>query len=89
MSEVTDVVDAQVDAYFVGDLEGFLACYASDVVIVNAPGEVLTEGHDVLSPMYGGFLENQPAARRADSQWHHRRQPRGPSRGDRRLQWTG
>ena len=32
MSEVTDVVDAQVDAYFAEDLEDFLACYASDVV---------------------------------------------------------
>jgi uncharacterized protein (TIGR02246 family) len=60
MSEVTDVVDAQVDAYFARDLERFLACYAPDVVIANAAGEVLAEGHDGVREMYGGLFENSP-----------------------------
>src|ERR1700739_3985068 len=60
MSEVTDVVDAQVDAYFARDLERFVACYAPDVVITNAAGEVRAEGHDALRHMYGRLFENSP-----------------------------
>lgn len=60
MSEVTDVVDAQVDAYFARDLERFIACYAPDVVITNAAGEVLAEGHAGLREMYGGLFESSP-----------------------------
>jgi uncharacterized protein (TIGR02246 family) len=60
MSEVTDVVDAQVDAYFARDLERFVACYASDAVITNAAGEVLAEGHDGIRGMYAGLFENSP-----------------------------
>jgi len=54
VSDPTDVVDAQVDAYFARDLERFVACYTSDVGITNAAGEVLATGHDGLPEMYGG-----------------------------------
>lgn len=60
MSEVTDVVDAQIDAYFARDLERFVACYSPDVVITNASGEVVAEGHDSIREMYGGLFENSP-----------------------------
>ena len=60
MSEVTDVVDAQVAAYFARDLERFVACYASDAVITNAAGDVLAAGHDGIRGMYGGLFENSP-----------------------------
>lgn len=60
MSEVTEVVDAQVDAYFARDLERFVACYSADVVITDAAGLVLAEGHDGLRAMYGGLFENSP-----------------------------
>lgn len=60
MSEATDVVDAQIDAYFARDLERFVACYAPDVVITNAAGEVLAEGHQALRRMYGPLFENSP-----------------------------
>lgn len=60
MSGVTDVVDAQLDAYFARDLERFVACYAPDVVITNAACEVLAEGHDGVGQMYGGLFENSP-----------------------------
>src|ERR1700733_2778568 len=60
MSGVTDVIDAQVDAYFARDLERFVACYAPDVVITNAAGEVLAEGHDAVRQTYGGLFENSP-----------------------------
>jgi uncharacterized protein (TIGR02246 family) len=60
MSAVSDVVDAQVDAYFARDLERFVACYAPDVVITNAAGEVLADGHDAVRRMYEGLFENSP-----------------------------
>lgn len=60
MSEVTEVVDAQVDAYFARDLERFVACYSPEVVITNAAGEVLASGHEGLREMYGGLFENSP-----------------------------
>ncbi len=60
MSELTELVDAQLDAYLARDLERFVACYAPDVVITNGAGEVLAEGHDALNQMYGGLFENSP-----------------------------
>jgi uncharacterized protein (TIGR02246 family) len=60
MSEATDVVDAQVDAYFARDLDRFVACYAPDVVITNAAGEVLAQGHDGLRHMYAELFKNSP-----------------------------
>lgn len=60
MSEVTDVVDAQVDAYNARDLERFVACYAPDVVVTNAAGEVIAEGHVALREVYGELFENSP-----------------------------
>lgn len=60
MSDVTDVVDAQIDAYFARDLERFVACYAPDVVITNAAGQVMAEGHDAMRQMYGELFESSP-----------------------------
>lgn len=60
VSEATDVVDAQIDAYFARSLERFVACYAPDAVITNACGDVLAEGHHSIREMYGGLFENSP-----------------------------
>ena len=60
MSEVADVVDTQLDAYFAWDLERFVACYTPDVLITNAAGQVLAEGHGAVRQMYGGLFENSP-----------------------------
>lgn len=63
MSQATDVVDAQLDAYFARDLESFAACYAPDALITSATGEVLAEGYEGIRQMYGGLFENSPQLR--------------------------
>lgn len=60
MSEVADVIDAQLDAYNARDLERFVACYIPDVVITNAAGGVMAKGHDAVRQMYGELFENSP-----------------------------
>lgn len=60
MSEVTQVIDTQIDAYFARDLERFIACYAPDIVITAAAGAVLLEGHDGMRQMYGQLFDNSP-----------------------------
>jgi uncharacterized protein (TIGR02246 family) len=60
VSEVTDVVDAQIDAYFARNLERFVACYAPEAVITNASGDVLAEGHDSIREMYRGLFKDSP-----------------------------
>jgi uncharacterized protein (TIGR02246 family) len=63
LSNATEVIDAQVDAYFARDLERFVACYAPDAVITNAAGELLAEGHDGIRQTYGRLFENSPRLR--------------------------
>ena len=60
MSDPTEVVDAQVDAYFARDLERFVACYARDAVITNAAGDLLADGHAGIRRMYGDLFANSP-----------------------------
>ena len=60
MSDATEVVDAQLDAYNARDLGRFVACHAPGVVITNASGDVLAEGHDGMRQMYDGLFENGP-----------------------------
>ena len=60
MPDVTEVIDAQLDAYNARDLERFVACHAAGVVITNASGDVLAEGHDGMRQMYAGLFENSP-----------------------------
>lgn len=60
MSAVTDVVDAQVDAYFSRDLERFLACYSPDAIITDPAGAVMAQGHEAMRQMYAGIFESSP-----------------------------
>ena len=55
-----DVVDRQVEAYNAADLEGFLGCYASDVVIRSGEGVVLNDGLDAMRATYGGWFGSLP-----------------------------
>jgi hypothetical protein len=48
-----DAVERQVEAYNAGDVDAFVACYADDVVVENAEGEVQMSGRDEMRQAYG------------------------------------
>jgi len=58
-----DVVARQVDAYNASDLEGFLACYAPEVVIRAGDGTVLNEGLDAMRRTYAEWFGSLPGLR--------------------------
>jgi uncharacterized protein (TIGR02246 family) len=66
MSEVVEAavaVDRQVEAYNAHDVVAFAACYAEDVVIVDASGGELTRGRTQLAEQYARWFRNNPALR--------------------------
>ncbi len=60
MSEVADLIDRQVEAYNRRDLEGFVACYATDAQIVQPDGSYLADGHAEIRARYGDLFEQSP-----------------------------
>ena len=61
MSEYADhAVARQVRAWNAGDLEAFLLCFAEDVVVEDADGNVQSTGRNVLRTTYGQLLAEQP-----------------------------
>jgi len=61
VAEDTDhAVARQVRAWNEGDLEAFLACFAEDVVVEDADGNVQSMGRDALRTTYGQLLVDQP-----------------------------
>jgi len=61
VSEYADhAVARQVRAWNAGDLEAFLLCFAEDVVVEDADGNVQSTGRNVLRTTYGQLLAEQP-----------------------------
>lgn len=56
-----DAVQQQVEAFNSRDLERFLTAYAPDVVIEDASGNVVMQGHDGMRAMYGALFAQSPA----------------------------
>ena len=63
VTDAVETVDRQVDAYNTGDVEAFAACYAEDVVIVDAAGTELTHGRAQLIEQYGQWFAANPELR--------------------------
>jgi uncharacterized protein (TIGR02246 family) len=55
-----DPVQEQLDAYNAHDVERFLACYAEDVVMENATGDLLLAGRDAMRATYAALFERTP-----------------------------
>jgi hypothetical protein len=60
MSDVTDLIDAQVAAFRAKDLERFLSCYAADVTIHGGDGQVTMDGPAVMRERYGELFTASP-----------------------------
>jgi hypothetical protein len=60
MSDAAETVDRQVGAYNAGDVDAFAACYAEDLVIVDAAGTELTRGRAQLIEQYGRWFAANP-----------------------------
>jgi len=52
MSPVAELATAQLVAYNAADLDGFCACYHSDVVVLDADGKVTLKGKDAFRERY-------------------------------------
>ena len=55
-----DPVQGQLDAYNDRDLERFVACYAMNVRVESATGNVLAHGHAGLREVYGSLFASSP-----------------------------
>jgi len=53
-------VEAQVDAYNAGDLDGFLACYSADIVLSDGAGEVVVSGIDAMRAEFSQLFAASP-----------------------------
>jgi putative hydrolase of HD superfamily len=60
MSTPREVVDQQVAAYNRRDLEGFVACYATEAQIVQPDGKLLASGHDEIRARYDELFDKSP-----------------------------
>jgi hypothetical protein len=61
MSEAETLAQRQLDAYNVGDLEAFVACYTPDVEIFDLhSGELRMSGRDAMRDRYGKLFEANP-----------------------------
>lgn len=61
MSDTAAAVDRQVDAYNARDVDAFAACYAENIVIVDAAAQAeLTHGRAQLAEQYGRWFERNP-----------------------------
>src|SRR5579871_2727421 len=57
---MNDPVEAQVAAFNARDLEGFVACYAPDVLIEDGDGNVMAEGHEGMRALWGPLFAQSP-----------------------------
>ena len=55
-----DPVQAQLEAYNAGDVEGFMACYTLDCVVEDGAGNRLLRGHAEMRPRYESLFKSSP-----------------------------
>lgn len=60
MSNGSDPVERQVEAYNHKDIDAFLACYAADTLVEDAAGVVVMRGLDAMRTAYGELFRTSP-----------------------------
>jgi hypothetical protein len=59
-NQSSDPVERQVEAYNLRDLDAFISCYSPDVVIEDATGIVVMQGHEARRRVYGDMFGQSP-----------------------------
>lgn len=60
MSEITDVIDAQVAAYQARDVEGFLSHYGDEAAVVLFDGSPMFANKAIMREQYGRLFADSP-----------------------------
>jgi hypothetical protein len=60
MSTPAEVVEEQVKAFRARDLNGYLACFSDDIVVVNFDGSVRWGDKAVMREVYGELFADSP-----------------------------
>jgi uncharacterized protein (TIGR02246 family) len=60
LSAITELIDAEVEAYRARDLDRFLTYFAEDVVVTDFDGHVLMRGDEEMRAFYGPMFSNSP-----------------------------
>ena len=55
-----DQVQAQLDAYNARDIDAFMACYADDVIIEDADGNIISQAQEPMRARYGAMFAQYP-----------------------------
>ena len=63
MSDATDVVDVQIEAYRAKDVERFLSYYADDASVVLFDGTTMMKDKEVMREQYGKLFADSPDLR--------------------------
>ncbi len=58
-----EIVDRQLTAYNAHDLAAFIACFSSDVLVLDGSGSVLAHGHNQMRERYGPRFAQCPDLR--------------------------
>lgn len=58
-----DPVQAQLDAYNAHDVDAFVACYAPDVKMFDAAGQLVVDGRAAARARYAALFASSPALR--------------------------
>jgi uncharacterized protein (TIGR02246 family) len=60
MSAITDVIDAQIEAYRAKDIEKFLSHYADDAAVVLFDGTPMFASKQAMREQYGKLFADSP-----------------------------
>ncbi|ARU62954.1 hypothetical protein CBW65_19675 [Tumebacillus avium] len=58
--DITLPAQRQLEAYNNRDIEAFMACYAQDIVVEDAEGNILMQGWENMYKSYAAMFEQSP-----------------------------
>jgi hypothetical protein len=59
-STPSEVVQAQLDAYNQGDIDGFMATFSEEVVFIDSQGKTIMQGETAVRERYAAYFKASP-----------------------------